>query len=225
MPDRLVRGSTDLHLSNEGREGIRKLSDEIEKRGGFWRIYSSTQSRAVETAHLLVKNHHNTTFMTPTKNLESWMLGGYEGKPVAEVLPAIQDLVANRPWVIPPGMGPLSTRPGESFNQFKTRVIDEIRRIMDVYLEHPTKRIAVVTHFHDLQLVTSWLAKYHGDPGPNDDLYDAKIYNEDRGFPGEVHWLRREKGLWKCSVVDIGKWPVLPAGIYFVRHGSTNWNN
>lgn len=225
MPDKLVRGSTDLHLSVDGRDEIRKLGNEFERLGGFWRIYSSTQSRAVETAHLLVKNHHNTTFMAPTKNLESWMLGGLEGKPVKDVLPFIQDLVAKRPWVIPIGMGLLSTRPGESFNSFKTRVLDEVRRIMDTLLQHPTKRIAVVTHFHDIQLVRAWLAYYEGEPGVEDDMYDAKIYNDDKGYPGEVVWLRREKGKWLTDTIKIEKLQVLLPGIYLVRHGSTNWNN
>ena len=223
--DKLVRGTTDLHLSNEGRDYIRELSTLIEDRGGFWRIYSSDQSRAVETAHLLVKHSHNTMFMAPTKNLASWALGGMEGKPIKEVLPEIQRLVSEAPWVVPLGMGVKSQHYGESFNDFKTRVIDEVRRIMDVYMEHPTKRIAVVTHFHDIQRIKAWLEKYKGNPGVNDDLYDPEIYNEDRGYPGEVCWLSRAGDKWKFNtMVDVTKWPMLPSGIFFIRHGATSWN-
>jgi broad specificity phosphatase PhoE len=222
--DRLVRGSTDLHLSNEGRDYIRGLSKLIEDKGGFWRIYSSSQSRAVETAHLLVKNSHNTTFMTPTKSLASWMLGGMEGKPVKDVLPEIKRLVAECPWVVPVGMGKESLYPGESFNQFKSRVLDEVRRIMSCFEKHPTKRIGVVTHFHDLQLVRAWLARYNGTPGPQDEQYDAKVYNEDKGYPGEVCWFRKQAGKWLFTTVDLNKIPVMPPGIWFIRHGSTAWN-
>lgn len=221
-----IRGSTDLKLSPEGREQIKQLSVELNKRGGLWRMYSSTQSRAVETAHLVVKHSHATRFMMPSASLESWALGHYEGKLISEALPHIKALVAKKPWVVPVGMGLDSTRVGESFNQFKTRVIDEVRRIMDVWLEHPTKRIGVVTHFHDCRLVEAWLAKYKGDPGPNDDLYDANIYNEDRGAPGDVFWLRKQNGIWKYSQIYIDKLPEipLPPGVYFIRHAMTSWN-
>lgn len=223
--DKLVRGTTDLHLSNEGRDTIRQLSRLVEEKGGFWRVYCSDQSRAVETAHLLVKHSHNTTFMSPTKNLSSWALGGMEGKPVKDVLPEIKRLVSEAPWVVPVGMGKNSLHKGESFNEFKTRVLDEVRRIMDVLTEHPSKRIAVVTHFHDIALVRAWLAKYKGKPGVNDDLYDPTIYNEDKGYPGEVCWLHKQGDIWKLNeMIDLNNFPIMPSGIYFVRHGSTNWN-
>lgn len=224
MPDKLVRGSTDLKLSPEGRDQIRFVASCFRKVGGFWKIYYSAQKRAVETAAILAGGSEYTQLEKPLVSLESWMLGGYEGQPVSKVLPAIKDLVTNRPWVVPPGMGENSTRQGESFNEFRTRVLDEVRRLMDVITAHPTKRIGAVTHFHNIQLVKAWLAKYDGEPDGDSDNYDASIYNEDTGYPGEVLWFRKEGKKWKITQIDVTKMKVGMPGIYFVRHGATDWN-
>ena len=219
----VVRGSTELRLSQKGKNQIAELNKEIVKRGGFWRIYYSSQMRAAESAHILVQNTP-TAFMAPSKELESWHLGGYEGQLIKDVLPNIQNLVSHRPWVTPPGMSEASTKPGESFNHFKDRVLNKIRELMSLWEEHPGKRIAVVTHFHDIQLIDAWLAKYNGQPGVEDDLYDPKIYNRDIGEPGEVLWLRKVGKKWKFDRIDIKRFPILLPGIYFIRHGATNWN-
>jgi len=219
----VIRGSTELNISEEGKEQGRKLNEHIKRLGGFWRIYYSSQMRAAHSAHIAVSGTE-TRFMAPSPELESWHLGGYEGKFVKDVLPDIQDLVAERPWVVPPGMGAKSTKPGESFNQFKSRVLNKVRELMELWEEHPTKRIAVVTHFHDIQLVDAWLHCYNGHPDKGDDGYTAKIYNQDIGEPGEVIWLHKSGGKWKFQRIDISKFPVLPPGIYFIRHFMTGWN-
>lgn len=219
----VIRGSTELNLSSEGKEHAAELNKHVKRLGGFWRIYYSSQMRAAHSAHLVTQGTE-TKFMAPSPELESWHLGGYEGKLVKDVLVDIQDLVAERPWVIPPGMGPESTKPGESFNQFKNRVLDKIRELMALWEEHPTKRIAAVTHFHNIQLVDSWLAKYDGQPGNEDTEYDSKIYNLEVGEPGEILWLHKVGKKWKFDRIDITKWPTLPPGIYFIRHFKTGWN-
>lgn len=220
-----IRGSTELRLTSEGKEQISLLNKQVISKGCFWRVYYSTQMRAAESAHILTQNCPSTAFMRPCPELESWHLGGYEGQQVADVLTDIQDLVARRPWVTPVGMGPDSTKPGESFNHFKSRVLDKIRELMAVSEEHPTKRIAVVTHFHDIQLLDSWLAEYKGRPGPDDDFYNPNIYNQEKGEPGEVIWVRKAKdGEWKFTRVKIDKLAVFPPGLYFVRHGATAAN-
>ena len=220
-----IRGSTELVLTTEGKEEIRALNREIIKRGCFWRIYYSTQMRAAETAHILTQNCPSTSFMRPSPELESWHLGSYEGRLVVDVLKDIQDLVARRPWVVPVGMGPKSTKPGESFNTFKNRVLSKVRELMTLSEEHPTKRIGVVTHFHDIQLLDAWLAEYQGKPGPEDDFYNPTIYNQEKGYPGEVIWVHKARdGAWKFTRFDITKYAVLPPGLYFIRHGSTAAN-
>ena len=221
--DKLVRGSTNLKLSPEGRDQIRFVAKCFNRIGGFWRIYTSAQARAVETSAILGAASEYTSIERPLASLESWALGGYEGQPVDTVLPHIQDLVANRPWVVPPGMGKDSVKPGESFNEFKTRVLDEVHRLMGLITAHPGKRIGVVTHFHVIQLLRAWLTKYHGEPDVNSDLYDAKIYNEDTGYPGQAWWLRRDGAVWKFTLLDILNMKGLK-GLFFIRHGATDWN-
>jgi broad specificity phosphatase PhoE len=223
--DKLFRGSSDLKLTPEGREYMRELNAQILKKGGCpWKVYSSTQARAVESAHLIAQGCLNTQFARPCEAWNSWFLGSYEGQPVDKYLNDIKDLVANRPWVVPPGMGPASTAPGTSFNSFKSRVLDETRKLMTELDEHSSKRIFVVTHFHVVRLIEAWLAKYGGEPGPQDDLYNAKVYNEDRGYPGEVFYLRKRDGKWFFSLVDCEKLPAFLPGGYLFRHGATSSN-
>lgn len=223
MADKLIRGSTDLKLSPEGREQIRFVATCFRKIGGFWRVYTSSQKRAVETAAILAGGSEYTQLEKPLDSLTSWCLGGYEGQPVDKVLKSIQDLVANRPWVVPPGMGEKSTKVGESFNAFKARVLDEVRRLMDLITAHPGKKIGVVTHFHDIQLIRAWLAKYHGEPGTDSNLYDARVYNTDNGYPGEVLLLHKVGVKWLFDPVNVTTMKSRP-GLYFVRHGATAWN-
>lgn len=220
---KFIRGSTELRLSAKGRKEMLALNKEIVKKGCFWKIYYSDQMRAAESAHLLV-NDCTTVFERPQSGLESWHLGGYEGQPIEKAVPHIQDLVANRPWVVPPGMGDQSTKPGESFNAFKSRVLDAVRRIMDEWVVNPKKRIAVVTHFHDIQLIDAWLARYHGEPEPDDDQYSALTYNRDIGYPGEVIWLYRLGKKWHFDRLKTFEDHHFGPGIYFIRHGDTDWN-
>ena len=225
MPDKRVRGSQDLNITLEGKDEIRRVNAEFLKRGCPWRVYSSSQTRAIQSAYIAVQNCESVTIMKPCPELESWHLGGLENRPVSEVLPLIQEMVAKKPWVVPAGMAPNSTSPGESFNAFKTRVLDKVRNIMDVFDEHPTKRILTVTHFHVNRLIESWLAKYRGNPGIEDDMYEPTIYNEDKGRPGDLYLLRREPDRrWSFKPLNPVKYSVLPPGIYSLRHGSTNLN-
>lgn len=230
---RFIRGSTELRLSAAGRKQMIELGKQIKDKGCFWKIYYSDQMRAAESAHLLTLGC-KTEFQRPCADLESWHLGGYEGKLVKDVLPQIQDLVAKRPWVVPSGMGEKSTKMGESFNTFKTRVLDAINRIMEENRVNPTKRIGVVTHFHDIQIIDSWLAYYNGTPEPGDDKYDPKVYNKDIGYPGEVIWLHYQQWpeneggpKWefdRLTSKELSSWEILPSGIYIIRHGDTDWN-
>ena len=220
-----IRGSTELRLSLHGRNAIAELNKQIVKKGCFLKIYYSSQMRAAETAHIVAQNCPSMQFMAPSKELESWHLGGYEGQLVKDALPHIQDLVKNRPWVIPVGMGDASTKPGESFNKFKSRCLDCVQRVMEEWEQHPTKRIAIITHFHNIQLIDSWLARYKGEPGPGDDEYDPVVYNNETGYPGEVIWLHKlSSGVWKFAKIVLEKMPILLPGIYFIRHGDTAWN-
>lgn len=224
-----IRGSADLHILPESREKVRELGKTFKRKGCFWRVYSSTQARALETAHAIATGCPDAQFMTAMPDLESWHLGGFEGKlKTPEILKEIQELVEKRPWSTPSGMGKDSTIPGESFLMFRNRVLNAFKQLMECCEKHPSKRILVVTHFHDIQMLDAWLAKYDGCPGPQDVEYDPKIYNQDKGFPGEVTWVgkTKEKWIFKRLDKDLDKgFPTpLPPGLYVVRHEKTDWN-
>jgi broad specificity phosphatase PhoE len=226
MSDSLIRGSTDLHITTQGREESRLLGQKFAAKGCFWRVYTSTQARALETAHALATACPNVSFMRPSEELTSWPLGAFEGQPKDKVLPKIQELVEKRPWVVPEGMGPKSTKPGESFLSFKNRVITKMKEIMEVWTEHTSKRILVVTHFHDINAIEAWLAEYSGEPEPDDVDYDHTIYNRDIGYPLEVIWLYKLKNKWNFKRLPkmLDGVPFLFPGIYLVRHAETPWN-
>ncbi len=221
----LIRGSTDLHLTPEGRNGAIETGKAFSRLGGCpWRVYTSPQARALETAHGLTLGCLSTVLMAPDEGLASWYLGGYEGQEKSKVLPQIQDLVANRPWIVPPGMGEKSTRSGECFLDFKNRVLVEVKRLIDLMEQHPTKRIMVVTHFHCINLIRAWLAKYLNEPRPIDVGYSAKVYNQDIGNPGDTYSLYKKGDKITFADFHVDKAKDVPPGIYICRHQMTLYN-
>lgn len=222
----LIRGSTDLHISPEGKIQAYKLSHLFSGKNVPAKIFTSTQNRALETAHIIFEGCKPSPEFHLEQDLESWHLGGYEGKEKEKVLKEIQSLVAARPWAIPAGMGEKSTKPGESFLAFRTRVLRVIRDILEQKKKDKNSIYSVVTHFHDIRMILAWLAKNGGRPGPQDVSYDPKVYNVDTGEPCDVYMLSEKNGELKCEKINIESFmgKLLPREIYLIRHAKTEWN-
>lgn len=111
-----------------------------------------------------------------------WGVGVYMGKPAKEVIPQLQHYIDNPDTPIPKG---------ESFNQFRGRVLRAVRHVMALQ-QQSDRDLVIITHFRDLKLVESWLA--HG--GKTDDI-DAHIFAANDLPTAGMIVVYRDRGKWK----------------------------
>ena len=152
----------------------------------------------------------------PTHGLHPWRLGGLEGKPTKEVLKEMHSLIEKTPDKAPAGRGPRSTFGGESFNSFKNRFLGHVKVQMQNY--KPTKKILNVTHYRGIRLLQAWVKK---GANPSLDIDTSIMTTKGNDNPADLFRLHPDdKGQWKMAKTK----DVAEPGIYFARHGSTEYN-
>lgn len=228
----IVRGSTNIPLSDAGRMQARMRAAQFKRRGGVDTIISSSLHRAIETAQSVKDANPQASFKDVTAQLHPWHLGGLEGKPTMSILPQMNALITQYPDRMPPAPAQDSQstdREGETFNQFRRRVFDYLGPLFQRYLAFPNQKILVVVHYRDKKLLQAWQKKGF----PEDYSVDPMEVTRKDGEPGDVSLLyatdikKQPSGNW-------GKWHLggvkmdtplpLRTGIYFMRHGFTAWN-
>ena len=135
----LTRGWGDMALTPEGKEEATKLGENLKDEPDV--LVSSDLKRAKQTADIISKQSGIPLAGTDPR-LRTWNIGDYEGKPCAEADPILSKYVKN-PDIQVPG--------GESFNDFKTRVLGGIEDIMN---QHQGK-VGIVTHSKVQQLLNA----------------------------------------------------------------------
>ena len=110
-------------------------------------IYSSDLSRALETAEII--NEHYKAPVFRTVKLRPWSLGIYEGKPTKEVWDNLCKHIENPEEKVPEG---------ESFNNFKRRCLTFVKQVIQEAKDRD-QVILLTTHFRDVKLIQSWVAK------------------------------------------------------------------
>jgi len=206
-----VRGSSEIPLSPKGREQAIELAQA--NSGKFNKIYASSLGRTKDTAAALLATNPGAQVHV-TDELQPWRLGGDEGKNIDKVLPDIQDRIENRPDDPgTKGRGPISTKDGESFNEFKNRALDATRAAL---ADHdPGDKTAIVTHYRNIRVIQSWLNK---GANANNDIDTKTMLEKGDSDPGDMFYLHPgSKTLLKMSKAD-------QPGVYLVRHGHTDWN-
>jgi len=206
-----IRGSSEIPLAPEGREQAIKLA--MRNAGQFHKIYSSSLGRTKDTAAALLAANPNAQIHV-TDELHPWRLGGDEGKPVDDVISDMHDRVENRPDTpATKGRGPLSTKDGESFNEFKNRSLDAVRAALADH--QPGERTALVTHYRNIRAVQAWLNK--GAPA-NNEIDTKTMTQKGDSNPGDMFYMHPgSKTLMKVDRAD-------QPGVYLIRHGATAWN-
>lgn len=206
-----IRGSSEVPLSQHGHEQALQLGRQL--RGKVNNIYTSPLGRAKDTAAAIMANNPQAK-VTVDKNLMPWKLGGDEGKPVDDVLPDMLDRIKNRPDdPSTRGKGPLSTSEGESFNEFRDRSLGSVKNIVSQH--QPNDTTVVATHYRNIRLAHSWLAK--GAPADNT-IDKEQMTQKGDSDPGDMFYLHpATKQLVKTNDIQ-------SPGVYFVRHGATAWN-
>lgn len=219
----VVRGnSNQQHLTAKGMASVAKTGADLAKLGGVDQIIGSDAQRTQDTAQALQATDPKHPPVKTDPNLESHAMGNLEGEPrTPGVRKFIADLVRKAPDYRIPGQGALTSKPGESFNEFRVRALSAVRGVMQTLAQNPVQAIAVPKHSQVSRLVMAWVAA-----GLPDDLsVDPKVMaSEDYSpKPGEIEKFAPDaEGNWQITPFDPEKESSLPKGaIYFVEHGET----
>jgi broad specificity phosphatase PhoE len=226
----IARGSSDIPLTDQGRADLCADGCNLARLGRDGskptRITTSDLRRTRESGCIIQKCLGTCTPLEHNSNLDPWYQGWIEGQTVTpEVLAEMQRLQVDAPEDTPPGRGPLSTHPGESFNNYKQRFLRTMIPIMERYKEsllYSPIREVVVNHYRGIKVLEAWTAK----GTPSDMSLDLKELLRHDGAPGDIHRLYiLPTGAWKIEMFDANNQvPPLPPGIYIIRHGLTPWN-
>lgn len=220
--EHLVRGNSNRQpLTPEGQATVAQTGQELAQAGGVDKIISSSAERATGTAAALQAQDPNSPPISEDPNLESHALGQLEGEPkTPEVKRFLAELIRKRPNLRIPGQGALSSRPGESFNEYRQRALSAVRGIMQELAENPTERIAVPTHSQIIKLVRAWVANGH----PDDLSVSPDVFlKQSPDKPGSIERFAPDaSGNWHIEpfTPTAGKFPA--GSIYFVEHGQTD---
>ena len=218
----LNRGSSNQdQLSPEGIEQVRETGDKLAAKGGLDQIITSPSVRTQQTAQEVAAADPEPPPVSTDQGLESWAQGNLEGQPEIAVKQQIRDLIRKNPRAVIPGQGALTTRPGESFDQYRLRALPAIRGVMQELANNPTSKIGVPLHSSVIKLTKGWLA----NGAPDDFSIKPDQMDKEAEAPGTVaRMFPDEDGNWSVNNVNLDDSKLLPPGIFLIRHGSTPWN-
>lgn len=133
--DGVVQGFRDCELSDLGREQAHRLAQRLAAEQ-FDAVYSSTATRAVETARIALGDKVS---VVPVGDIREINLGVWEGRRAADLkreLPEATDL-----WFRAPSK--VHIEGAERLGAFRRRVVRAIDSIVE---RHPNETVAVFTH-------------------------------------------------------------------------------
>lgn len=216
------RGNSDaMPLSRDGVEGADAIGKEFAQKGGVDSIKTDDSVRTRQTASEVAKDNPKPVPVQIDPNLGAWAQGNLEGKPKNVVGNHIRTLIRNNPAHVIPGQGAMSSRPGESFDQFRSRVLTSVMAEMHALSENPQERRVIINHSSSGNLVKAWLAA----GAPDDFSIKPEVMNQPPPKPGTAERLYPDaNGQWKISEMNMAGAGELPPGIYFVHHGLTPQN-
>jgi broad specificity phosphatase PhoE len=200
---RKVTGSSDIPLSKEGEKQASQMASKYSQKFDY--VFTSPEERSVETASYFGKP-------VVLKGLDAWYRGSHEGKPANVVKGAMRHLILH-PNTKPPGVSPISKKPGESYLAF-LRPLMAVMRVLKKEVP-ANKRALVVTSGGNLQAIDQ-LAK-SGFPK----IPDIKDLHKIAQSPywtatGQLFKLT-DKGLEKVDDNTDGN-------IHLIEHGATDFN-
>lgn len=227
LPER-VRGSVDVPLNANGHSHADYVGRRLAEKGGLDVIHSSDMTRAQETMNHILDHNKTATVGGVDPALRSWASGPLEGAVQDDAVRAYKsDLVHDFPDAPIQGMSPESTTPGESFNSMKRRILSYTSYLMGQFERDPTQKIGVVTHYSPIKLVDAWSEGSHPRSGVEfwDDAVNPAGYTRYDPMPAGVYrWAPNAEGEWKLRAVNLENDQELRPGIYFIRHGETDYS-
>lgn len=221
-----IRGTSDLPLNQEGLQQAQERAQQIATKGGMDVLVTSPLQRAKNTAAAISKASGGTP-ITEDERAMPWHLGMFEGEPVDKVKNYIAKFANDHPDNPVPGRGPLSVRDGESFNSFKQRFVGGLLKpLMEAHAQDPQSKVGIVTHLRDILAAKAWV-----ENGARKDLqfdhhdlnYESNSNKEEK--PSTVFSVKPEGDKWAFNEEDTEDPKPFDPGIYFIRHGETDWNS
>ena len=214
------RGSSDLPLTPEGVAAVTALAKEIAEKGGLDVIYTPRLQRNRRTAEILAK--YTRAKVIFDDDLVDWRMGGLEGQPVDAKHIAIQnDYILKTPDKAIPGRGPISTKPGESFNTFETRATKKTDEIIARARDTKGKKIAYVVNFRFIKLARE-IARANGSEIDKENL--VKYLKSNDMKPASVERVSVDGDNLEMASIDVFSVPKLEGDSFLIRHGHTPWN-
>lgn len=216
-----VRGSADPPLNENGHQQAQEVGERLQAKGGLDDMVSSSSVRAMQSAGHVLQANPRANFAGVADELQSMRSGHLEGSADMENAHKVKaSLWREAPDTAIPGRSPASGLPGESPNQVRERVLNAVQQLKRDYEANPRK-IGVMTHFTPINLVDAWAAK----GTPEDLSIDVEDYLRHKEDPSQVYrFAPNKEGDWKLRKVDLDNDQELRNGIYFIRHGETDWN-
>jgi broad specificity phosphatase PhoE len=217
----IVRGNSNLQPMNPmGHDTVSSVGSSMARLGGPDEIVPSSSVRAQETASDVARQT-GAPVSAPVDALESRAMGQLEGEEkTTEVKRFIADTIRKQPNYRIPGQGAMSSRPGESFNEFKQRAMGAVHGLMQKLAGKPTSRILVPTSSQVIRLIKAWAAE-----GCPDDFAVStdEMTKEDAGKPGEIErFFPEPSGEWNVTPFSPKSATEFQPGLYFMRHGETD---
>lgn len=140
---RRVTGSADIPITADGKKQAVQMSAKLSE--PFDHVFCSPEDRSIQTAE-----EFGDKDPIILKGLDAWYRGSYEGQPAKKVTYAMRNLILH-PDVRPPGVSPISGKPGETFSEF-WGPLGHVMRTMKEHLK-PDERILLVTSGGNLQAI------------------------------------------------------------------------
>lgn len=209
-----IRGSADLPLTRDGQAKAAELGKQLAPYGGFDRIAASPKKRTMDTAKLISPH----AFIKMDPNLEDMNYGELEGQKSADAIPLINDYIKNRPHERLPGVSKFSGKAGESFNEYKSRLLPEIHRVIEIARQHPGEKIALVLNRRSIKTMLAWMTKGRPKSLATDTAIATSFQHDDIPNGSIQRWT--PKGLEPIKHVS----DITP-GLYVMRHFATHWNS
>lgn len=147
-----IRGWSDVPLTKDAYPTIDRTGREL--KGKIDLIVTSDLDRAHETAERISKITKAPIILV-TKDFRPWDVGDHTGEPQDKVYQFMADAARETPDKKLEG--------GESFNTFKNRFIDAVKKLKKKY---GGERVALVTHHRGDRMFASWHKA--GFPDDND---------------------------------------------------------
>lgn len=140
-------GHSDILMNRKGVSQIKKLSKKV-KSFHIDKIYSSDLKRAVQTSKILFNNRP----VTRLEELREMNFGVFEGLDFEAIHEKFEDY--HNLWLHDPMK--VTIPGGESFKDFKKRVIAKIRVLLR---KHKDETVAIVAHGGTIRLIICYLFK------------------------------------------------------------------